>query len=189
MDEHATLGGSVCLLVGRLPLGPCALGGRQFVPNFGFIGVVVDGDHGLVGRGNKEGVAAGGFGPLRLRLGFLRHGDVVGDAFGFFVKSRHLTLDSDSVNFIETAAIFTEVGEECRSQHFGVEGRGVLHILVPPFFNGIIDECNAAYVGIAVEGAVVPLGSVFPNGVLGGFLGGVRCNGFLVGASLRGIAK
>ena len=75
------MGGGVGLLVGRLPLGLIALGGCQFVPTFGFVGVVVGGDHGPGFRGDKDGVADGEVGPLRPRLGFLHHVDVVGHAF------------------------------------------------------------------------------------------------------------
>ena len=101
------LGGGVVLLVGCLPLGPRALGGRQFVPTFGYVGLVVGGNHGTVGSGNKDGAADGEVGPLGLCLGFLINVYVVGDAFIFFVEGHHLTLDSDGAHFVETAAIIT----------------------------------------------------------------------------------
>ena len=53
------LGGGVGLLVGLLPLGPCTFGGRQFVPTFFSLRVVVGGDNGPVGCGDKDGVVDG----------------------------------------------------------------------------------------------------------------------------------
>ena len=76
---------------------------------FGFVWVVVGGNYGPVGRGDEDITSDGEFGPLCLRLGFLHHVDVVGDAIGIFVKIHHLTLDGDSVDYVETAAIVTDV--------------------------------------------------------------------------------
>ena len=159
---------------------------RQFVPTFCFVGVAVGGDHGPVGCGYEDVVADGEVGPLRLRLVFLHHFDVVGGAFGVFVKVHHITLDSGGIDFVETSAIVTEVSEEFRGRHFGVESRGVLALFLPHIVDGGFEECDLAFVGGFVEGAVVPLGNIFCNGVLDGCIGGIHCDGFVGHRQLGG---
>ena len=95
-------------------------------------------------------------------------------------------MDSDGVNFVETAEIFKEVGKKRRGQHFGVEGSRVLHLLLPHFVNGVFDECDTYFVDGFVDGAVVPFGGVFRNSVLDGLSSGVRCDVFFGQRQLGG---
>ena len=186
LDDHTEFGVSVGLIVGRLPLRPRALGGSQFVPTFGFIGVVVGGNHFLVGHGDEDGVADGEVGPLQLRLGFIHHVDVEGDAFGFFVKIHHLTLDGDGINFVETAPIIMGVSEERCGRHLGVKSRGVLELFIPYLIDGSFDEGDIEFVSGVVEGAVILLGGMFRDSVLDGCIGIVRCDDFVRQSQLGG---
>ena len=94
LDERSVFGVSVGLLVCGHPLEARALGEHQFVPTFGFVGVVIGGNHGPVGRGDKDGVADGEVGLLCLRLGFFHHVPVVKDAVD---NIHNLALDGDGI--------------------------------------------------------------------------------------------
>ena len=115
---------------------------------------------------------------MHLRLEFLHHVDVVRDTFVFFVKSHHLTLDGDGVNFMDTAANFAEVCEEIRGRHLGVKVCGFLKLFEPYIIHGVLYEGGTAFAGGVVEGAVISLGSVFRYDVLYCRLVCVCRNGF-----------